>query len=80
MVKMIFLGLGATGEFPEGKLNEDDEGALKLAISNDDNMVRIDFGTPTIWLALAPEDAKRLADVIVKHADHCLSHTGKRKQ
>lgn len=40
------LGLGATGEFPEGKLTEVDEGELKFAVGYMKGKVVIDFGTP----------------------------------
>lgn len=60
--------LGATGQFPEGKLNEEDEGELRLAVGADlDNKkVIIDFGKLVAWIALSPKDARQLAEVIRK--------------
>lgn len=60
--------LGPTGEFPRGKLNEDDEGALNTAISHGQGVVRIDFGKPTAWLAMPPDLAVEFASVILMHA------------
>ena len=62
--------LGATGEHPKGKLREDDEGALKLAVGVDPNTLNviIDFGTPVAWLGMTPDDATDLAAVLIKQA------------
>jgi hypothetical protein len=67
--------LGPTGDFPHGKLNADDEGALNIAISRENGVVRIDFGEPTAWIGLPPELALEFASVIVKHA-LALKHGG----
>lgn len=61
--------LGATGAFPHGKLNKDDEGELRLAIGITRNgLVRIDFGKPVAWLAMTKADAVEFAGVLLKHA------------
>ena len=60
--------LGPTGDFPLGKLNPDDEGGLKLAISQEKGVVRIDFGKPTAWIGLPPDLALEFAATIAKHA------------
>lgn len=46
--------LGATGEFPQGKIDETDEGELQIAICYDPHadIIRIDFGKPVSWLGL----------------------------
>lgn len=60
--------LGATGLYPEGKLNYQDEGELRLAISHDRDNVIIDFGKPVASLAMPPSQAIELANLIIKHA------------
>jgi hypothetical protein len=62
--------LGATGRFPEGKLNDDDEGELRLGVAYDklDGIVRIEFGKPVAWVGLPPSQAIEFARVILKHA------------
>jgi len=62
--------LGATGDFPRGQLNEDDEGGLMLGIGYDseDNVVRIDFGKSVAWLAFPPDQAVEFAQAILKKA------------
>jgi hypothetical protein len=60
--------LGATGQFPHGKLNADDEGELRLAISRQGDLIRIDFGKPVAWLGLYSKEARAFAEAILKHA------------
>lgn len=68
--------LGATGEFPDGKLNERDEGAVKLAIGSDNGHVVIDFGTPVVWVGLNPSEAVAMAQSLIKQARELASQTG----
>ena len=63
------LGLGATGEFPEGQLTEQDEGELKFAVGYTEGKVVIDFGTPVSWVGMHPNQAKEFARLILKHAN-----------
>jgi hypothetical protein len=65
----ICAGLGATGEFPHGKLNEDDEGGLMCAVSIQGDTVRVDFGPkPVAWLAIDPDAAIAFASTIIDRA------------
>lgn len=68
------LKLGATGAFPEGKLNKTDEGELRMAVSSTgDGLVRVDFGKPVAWFAISPNQAKELAAHLMKHASRGVS-------
>jgi len=62
--------VGATGKFPQGKLNDDDEGELRMAIAYDkvDGIVRLEFGKPVKWLGLPPPEAIQLAEKLLWHA------------
>jgi hypothetical protein len=60
------MGLGATGEFPEGRLDECDEGELKIAVGAKDSNVIINFGKPVAWLALDAKRARSLAELLQK--------------
>jgi hypothetical protein len=62
------LKLGATGAFPDGKLNRTDEGELRMAVSSVNGLVRIDFGKPTAWVAFPANQAKELAALLMIHA------------
>ena len=60
--------LGATGEFPEGKLGEGDEGELQFAVGVHEGNIVIDFGTPVAWVAMPPELARQVAELLLQHA------------
>jgi len=62
------LNLGATGAFPDGRLNRTDEGEFRMAVSSGNGLVRIDFGKPTAWIAFSANEAKELAALLMKHA------------
>jgi hypothetical protein len=60
---------GPTGTFPLGKLNETDEGALKIGVAHDSKgNVILNFGTKVAWIGLPPEQAINFAKLIMKHA------------
>jgi hypothetical protein len=60
--------IGPTGEYPDGKLCADDNGALRLAIYTGDNLVVMAFGVPTKWLAMPPADAIALGNALIANA------------
>lgn len=61
---------GATGKFPEGKLNATDEGEIQFGIAADvaANTVVLNFGTPVVWLGLTPDQAIAIADSLKANA------------
>jgi len=63
------LDLGATGEFPEGHLTDQDEGEIKFAVSFTDGKVILDFGTPVVWMGMRPDQAKELARSLLTYAN-----------
>lgn len=67
------LGLGATGKYPNGKLDEHDEGEIKIAIAADpaNRCVRIDFGKPVAFIGFTPEQAREIADMLTEKAFEC---------
>lgn len=73
------LNLGPTGQFPEGKLNENDEGEIRIAIISQNGKVVIDFGKPTAWIGFTPEQARGIAESLVAHADH-IDQKGQNKK
>jgi hypothetical protein len=64
------FGLGPTGAFPEGELNDDDEGEIRIAIGMQGDKVVIDFGKPTAWIGFTKEQAKQIAEMLLKHAGY----------
>lgn len=63
------LSLGATGDFPRGKLNGDDEGGLRVAIAVKDRTVMIAFGKEIAWLGMSKPEALAFAETIRKRAE-----------
>lgn len=66
------MGLGATKDFPKGKLNEADEGGLNLAVTHTDGAdgrVIVHFGSPVVWIGFTREEAIAIAEMIKKHAE-----------
>jgi hypothetical protein len=70
-------GLGATGRHPNGKLTDNDEGEIKVAIAADParGVVVIDFGKPTAWIGFTPDQASDIADMLHAKALECRGIT-----
>jgi hypothetical protein len=62
---------GATGNFPMGKMNADDEGELQMGVSHDpqNSTVVLAFGKPISWIGLYPAQARQIAEALIKHAE-----------
>lgn len=56
-------------QFPRGKLNADDEGALQIGIATLDKTLIINFGKPVEWIGLDKITAVALAETIKKRAE-----------
>lgn len=63
--------MGATGEFPFGRLGRDDQGELTVAMKADhrQGVIRLEFGKPVAWLALPATHARHMAKLLMEHAD-----------
>ena len=60
--------LGATGDYPRGKIHKDDEGGIKIGVTVKDKTLIIDFGKSITWLGLGKDDAINLANVLLKRS------------
>lgn len=60
---------GPTGDYPRGKLNEDDEGGLHIAIGDEKGLVILDFGTGVTWVGMPPDNARAFANLIIARAN-----------
>jgi hypothetical protein len=58
------------GQFPHGKLNEHDEGVLRLDVAADveNGVVLMHFGKPVAWLGLTADVALELASALIAKA------------
>lgn len=65
---------GATNLFPEGKLNENDEGELKFAVTTYEGKVVINFSTPTAWIGFDAEQAISLGRLLIKRGEKVLGN------
>ncbi len=61
--------LGATGTFPRGKLRDDDEGGIRMAVGIENGVVMIAFGSQVTWLGLPKAEALALAESIRANAE-----------
>jgi hypothetical protein len=61
--------LGPTGEHPDGKIQEDDEGELQFACgTTKTGDVFLDFGVKVKWIAMEPAQAIEFAKVVAANA------------
>lgn len=56
------------GEFPDGKLNPSDEGALSVMIGHEGKSVVMRFPKPVAWIGFTPEQALGIAETLISHA------------
>jgi hypothetical protein len=56
------------GEYPNGRLNKDDAGALAVAIGHESGAVTIQFPKPVAWIGFTPEQAIGIAETLISHA------------
>lgn len=63
--------LGATGKFPDGKIDESDQGELCIGIAFDEKSgnVIVNFGKPVWWFAMPPEQIIAFAHTLIHHAE-----------
>lgn len=64
------LLLGATGEFPDGTIDRNDQGAIRIGIAADPatGKVLINFGTPVVWFGMTKQQALDLAESLTLRA------------
>ncbi len=54
--------------YPRGKLNEQDEGAIKIGVTVKDDVVVIAFPKLVSWIGMPAEQAEELAETIKRRA------------
>jgi hypothetical protein len=58
------------GEHPDGKMSNDDAGALAFAVSTEAGRVVLRFPKPVAWMGMTGDEALELAQLLLKHAKH----------
>lgn len=56
------------GEFPDGKLNPDDAGAIAMAVGVENHRVVLRFAKPVAWVGMTGDEAFELAQSLLRHA------------
>lgn len=69
--------LGASGHFPDGRLKASDEGELTFLIGEEHHNVMVRFGKPVTWLAMTPEQAVSMAQLLIGKARVVARRQGK---
>lgn len=70
--KDVLKDFGATKKFPEGKLNENDEGEIKFGITHAEDRVIMNFNTAVKWIGFTKEQAIQVAETLIKHSKEIL--------
>lgn len=58
--------IGATGDFPNGKLNDDDEGELTMGVGVSDGRIIVQFGKPIRWMGFNVKGAEDLIASLIQ--------------
>lgn len=59
------------GEFPDGRLDENDQGAVSVGIGHQQGRVTMQFPKNLNWIGFTPEQAIDIAEMLVQHARQC---------
>jgi hypothetical protein len=57
-----------TGEYPDGRLNEHDQGSVAVAIGHQQGRVTMQFPKNLNWIGFTPEQAIDIAQSLIEHA------------
>lgn len=62
---------GPTGKFPDGKINKDDRGEIKIQVGCDHvrGLVVIHFGSEVSWIAMSADDCDNFSKLLAEKAD-----------
>ena len=60
--------------YSRGKLNEEDQGDLKIVVGIEQDCVKIIFEREISWIALPAEQALELAEAIVNRAKQAMKN------
>ena len=55
-------------KYPEGKLDEFDQGELAILIGVKNGKVVVSFETPIAWFGMGPDMAAELGNALIQHA------------
>lgn len=61
------------GEYPDGRLNKDDQGAVAMAVGHENGRVVVRFPKQITWIGMTADEAVGLAEALIEHARACGS-------
>lgn len=61
--------LGATNQFPEGKLTEQDQGEIRVAVGSHEGKVIMNFGKPISWIGFTKEQAREIGTLLIRRSE-----------
>lgn len=56
------------GEYPNGRMNADDAGAIAMQVGVEEGRVVVRFPKPVAWIGMSGDEAIGLAQMLMKHA------------
>lgn len=56
------------GEYPNGRMNADDSGAVAMQVGVEEGRVVLRFPKPVAWMGMTGDEAMGLAQLLMKHA------------
>ncbi len=56
------------GEYPDGRMNANDEGAIAFAVGVEAGRVVLRFPKPVAWMGMSGDEALELAQLLIQHA------------
>lgn len=67
--KESVMKIGATKKFPDGKINANDEGELRIAITIENGVIMVYFGKSISWLGFDTETARKFGETLIKRSE-----------
>lgn len=55
------------GEYPNGRMNADDSGAIAMQVGVEDGRVVMRFPKPVAWIGMTGDEAMEMAQLLLKH-------------
>lgn len=56
------------GEYPQGRLNQNDAGALAMSVAVQNGKVIVEFPKPVAWFGMTPKEAIGMAEMLISKA------------
>lgn len=60
--------IGATNKFPDGKINEQDQGQIMIGVTVKDDKVIMSFGKAVEWIGFTREEAIQVGQSLLDRA------------